>query len=36
MKEAKAAKKNMAGGKRPVSLKTAVKLLRQYYEEKYS
>ena len=25
-----------AGGARPVSLKTAVRLLRQYYDEKYN
>ena len=40
MKEAKEAKKQAkskrGGGRRPVSLKTAVRLLRQYYEEKYA
>lgn len=29
-------KQNGGGEKRPVSLKTAVKLLRQYYQEKYA
>ena len=29
-------KKQSGGNKKPVSLKTAVKLLRQYYAEKYN
>jgi len=35
-KDAKKAKQSKKGGSRPVSLRTAVKLLRQYYEEKYN